>query len=111
MRAYEQKVDELERQKLILAEKIAKCGTPAHDYQPTFQTAVKFLANPWNIWKSGWLEDRRAMLKLVFGGKIVFDRFEGFQTPDISLLFKALRAISGPEKEMVPATGFEPVAP
>ena len=104
VRAYEQKVDELERQKLILAEKIAKCGTPARDYQSTFQTALKFLANPWNLWESGRLEDRRAMLKLVFGGKIVFDRFEGFQTPEISLPFKALRAISGPEKEMVPVS-------
>lgn len=111
VRAYEQKVDELERQKLILAEKIAKCGTPARDYQSTFQTALKFLANPWNLWESGRLEDRRAMLKLVFGGKIVFDRFEGFQTPEISLPFKALGRISGAEKEMVRPTGFEPVAP
>ena len=111
VRAYEQKVDELERQKLILAEKIAQCGTPARDYQSTFQTALKFLANPWNLWETGRLEDRRAMLKLVFGGNIVFDRFEGFQTPEISLPFKALGAISGAEKEMVPATGFEPVAP
>ena len=110
IKAYEQKVSELERQKLILKEKVAKCGTPARDYQSTFQTALKFLANPWNLWESGRIEDRRAMLKLVFGGKIVFDRFSGFQTPEISLPFKALGRISGAEKEMVRPTGFEPVA-
>ncbi len=48
------------------------------------------------------------MLKPVFGGKIVFDRFAGFQTHKISLLFNGLRAISGPEKEMVPVAGIEP---
>ena len=111
IKAYEQKVSDLERQKLILKEKVAKCGTPARDYQSTFQTALKFLANPWNLWESGRIEDRRAMLKLVFGGKIVFDRFSGFQTPEISLPFKALGRISGAEKEMVPQKGLEPPTP
>ncbi len=111
VKAYEKRVEELERQKLILTEKIAKCGTPARDYQSSFQTALKFLANPWNLWESGRLEDRRAMLKLVFGGRIVFDRFEGFQTPEISLPFKALGAISGPKKDMVRPAGLEPATP
>ncbi len=84
IRAYEGKIEALERKKLILLEKVEKCGTPARDYQSSFQTALKFLSNPWNLWETGRIEDRRAMMKLVFGGRIIFDRKSGFQTPDIS---------------------------
>ncbi len=44
--AYERKIGELERDKLILAENIAKCGTPLRDYDETFQTAMAFLSKP-----------------------------------------------------------------
>lgn len=101
IKAYEGKLDSLERKKLILREKIEKCGTPIRDYQSSFQTALKFLANPWNLWETGRIEDRRAMMKLVFGGRITFDRKSGFQTPEISLPFKMLTGLSSPEKGMV----------
>ena len=109
--AYERKIGELERDKLILAENIAKCGTPVRDYDETFQTSMTFLANPWNLWETGDLEDRRAMLKLVFAGHLVYSRDSGFQTPEISLPFKALEEISSQKVEMARPTGFEPVTP
>ncbi|MBZ9650170.1 recombinase family protein [Sphingobium sp. 3R8] len=108
--AYERKVVELERDKLILVENIAKCGTPARDYDEVFQTSMEFLSNPWNLWKTGQLEDRRAMLKLVFAGNLIYSRESGFQTPEISLPFKALEDISSPKRVMVHPTGFEPMA-
>jgi site-specific DNA recombinase len=109
--AYERKIGELERDKLILAENIAKCGTPARDYDEVFQTAMTFLANPWNLWETGALEDRRAMLKLVFAGNLIYVRETGFQTPEISLPFKALEDFSSPKKEMARPEGFEPPTP
>ena len=108
--AYETKIDELEREKLVLSEKVSKCGTPASDYSEIFQTSLDFLSSPWNLWETGKLEDRRAMLKLVFGGSLQFKRGEGFQTPEISLPFKWLGEISGSKKGMAHPTGFEPVA-
>ncbi len=106
--AYERKIGELERDKLILAENIAKCGTPARDYDEVFQTAMSFLANPWNLWETGRLEDRRAMLKLVFPEHLNYSRKSGFQTPEISMPFKALEDFSDPKKELAPPRGFEP---
>jgi len=50
------------------------------------------------------------MLKLVFGGHIKYDRENGFQTPEISFPFKALKDISGHENGMVHPRGFEPLA-
>ena len=96
--AYERKIGELEREKLVLAENVAKCGTPVRGYDEVFQTAMSFLANPWKLWETGALEDRRAMLKLVFAGNLVYARKTGFQTPEISLPFKALEVISSPKK-------------
>jgi len=60
VKAYENKVDTLERRKMVLNEKIAKCGTPIRGYDDSFQTAMKFLSSPWNLWETGRFEDRRA---------------------------------------------------
>ena len=103
--AYERKIDELERGKLILAENIAKCGTVARGYDETFQTSMAFLANPWNLWETGELEDRRAVLKLVFAGNLTYSRESGLQTPEISLPFKVLEDFSGQKREMAPRAG------
>lgn len=110
IKAYEKRIGQLEREKLLLDEKIAKCGTPARGYDETFQTAMTFLANPWNLWETGRLEDRRAMLKLVFPGHLIYSRKSGFQTPEIAMPFKALEDISSPKREMVHPKGFEPLA-
>ncbi|MDE1466120.1 zinc ribbon domain-containing protein [Aurantiacibacter sp. D1-12] len=108
--AYEAKVEKLERRKAALEEKVSKCGRSARGYDTTFQTALQLLSNPWNLWETGRLEDRRAMLRLVFGGHIKFHRENGFQTPEISLPFKALSDFSGHKEGMVPAAGVEPAA-
>lgn len=88
--AYERKVEELEREKLVLAEKTARCGTVAKDYDETFQTAFTFLSNPWSLWENGSLEDRRIVLRLTLNSHLQYDWNEGVQTPEISLPFKVL---------------------
>jgi len=95
--AYERKVEELERQKLLLAEKTTKCGTVAKGYEATFQTAFDFLANPWNLWENGTLEDRRIVLKLTLDSHLEYDWNKGVQTPELSLPFKALKDVSDRE--------------
>ena len=42
--AYERKVEELEREKLVLKEKTARCGTVARDFDDTFRTAFVCLS-------------------------------------------------------------------
>lgn len=46
MTAYEKKIRKLEEEKIILDEKIAKCGRPLHSFDETFRTAFTFLSNP-----------------------------------------------------------------
>src|SRR5690606_25779883 len=69
-----------------------------------------FLANPSRLWHSPRVEDRRAVLKLVFAEKLPYARGEGYRTAKISTPFKMLGDMNMPEKVMAHPTGFEPVA-
>ena len=50
------------------------------------------------------------MLKLVFAGNLIYAREHGFQTPEISLPFKALESVSGQSQILAHPKGFEPLA-
>jgi site-specific DNA recombinase len=109
MKALERRVEELEQRKLVLAEAITKCGTPLRDYDSNFRTALGFLANPWNLWQSDRLEDKRAVLKLTFSDLLRYNRLEGFRTPEIAFPFKMLEGFSGQLEVMAHPRGFEPL--
>ncbi len=111
IRVYETQIGKLESEKHILAEKIAKCGTPLDTYDDSFRTAMGFLANPWNLWKSERMEDKRTVLKLAFDGNLTLCRKEGLRTPQIALPFKALAGISDDEEEMARPKRFELLTP
>ncbi len=108
IKAYEKRVQEFEAQKLLLSEKIENCGRPLKGYDETFRTAMEFLANPYKLWVSDRLEDRRAVLKLVFTDRLAYAKDDGFRTAQTSLPFKALDGFLGSKKEMVPLAGLEP---
>ena len=89
------------------AERIANCGRPLRDFDETLRTALDFLANPWNLWASERLEDKRAVLKLTFADRLAYVRNEGFRTANLALPFKALADLSGNESNMARPAGFE----
>ena len=84
----------MEKEKVILSEKIANTGkplkTPVKTLGDVSRTSLDFLANPHRIWASDRLEDKRAVLKLVFSEPLAYDREEGSRTPQFSLPFKEL---------------------
>ncbi|NQZ10813.1 MAG: recombinase family protein [Algicola sp.] len=99
---YEKRLNTMERDKLVLEEKIVNCGRPTRDYNTTLRTAMDFLANPCILWSSDRLEDKHAVLKLVFSENLTWKRNEGLRTPKTTLPFKVLRAIAAPKSKMVP---------
>lgn len=111
IRAYEAKVRELEEQKLLIEERMAGESHPAASFNDGLRTALGFLASPWNLWNTGRLEDRRAVLKLAFAGQLEYARNEGFRTTDLSLPFKVLGAFSAEKKEMAHPKRFELLTP
>ena len=91
-----------------MREKLGNCGKPLASFGETYRTAFDFLANPCKLWHSPRLEDRRAVLKLVFADKLAYVKNEGYRTAQISMPFKLLGDMRASKKEMVPRDGVEP---
>jgi site-specific DNA recombinase len=104
--AYERRVRDLEAQKALITDKIANCGKPLASFGETYRTAFYFLANPWKLWQSDRIEDRRAVLRLVFAEKLPYARNEGYRTAEISMPFKMIGEIKMNKSEMVPRRGI-----
>ena len=90
--AYERRIRQLEEKKIVINENIAKSGKPLRDFEETFRTALDFLVNPWNLWVSERLEDKRAVLKLAFADRLMYDCIKGFRTAILAFPFKYLDA-------------------
>ena len=109
--AYEERIRKLEGEKHLIRERMAKSTRPATSFDDTLRTALNFLSNPWILWNSGKLEDRRTVLKLAFSDKLRYTRKEGFRTVSLSLPFRVLGSFSGGEESMARRGGFEPPTP
>ena len=104
----EERVCKLEDQKRVLDEKLANVGQPIKPFDQMYRTAMDFLKNPNKIWQLGNFAERRAVLKLAFSDRLVYDRKTGYRTPDFSLPFKVLGDFFDHKNIMVPGGGIEP---
>lgn len=64
--AYEKRVEKLEREKLVLAEKAVQSVPPQGRLEEVIELALTFLANPWNIYEKGSFALKRTVLRLAF---------------------------------------------
>ena len=106
--AYEDRIRKLEMDKLAIQERMASGGRPKSTFEDTARTAMLFLSNPWKLWESGVLEQRRMMLKLAFVDRLRYARAEGFRTANLSSPFNVLSAFSGEKRAVVGPAGLEP---
>ncbi|WP_342075623.1 zinc ribbon domain-containing protein [Yoonia sp. SS1-5] len=51
--AIEKRIPKLEADKIFLEERIVKGGKPLGTLEESFELALRFLSNPWNMWKNG----------------------------------------------------------
>lgn len=109
--ALEDRIEKLNREKLVLSEKIGRGVAPPRGYDQSLRTALTFLANPCKLWDLDRIEYKRAVLKLAFAGDLQYGRNEGFRTPNLSIPFKALSDFSAARKGMVGDAGIEPATP
>ena len=109
--AYEKRIDELERKKLVLAENAAKMARPRANLTEMIEPSLVFLANPHKIWASGRFELKRMVLKLTFSEPLLYCRETGYRTPKTTLPFKVLSDFCTSKSRMVPPVGIEPTLP
>ncbi len=107
--ALEQRIDDMEREKLLIEEKLTRTSKPTKPFDEMYRTSMIFLKNPSKIWELGRFEEKRAVLKLAFSDRLIYDRKTGYRTPNFSLPFKRLGGFLMLENKMVPGTGLEPV--
>lgn len=106
--AYETRIDALEREKLALNEKLVQEPKKQRPFEEMFELTLRFLSNPYNLWKNGRAEDRKTVLRLVFSGPLEYQRNEGFRTPETSSVFNTIRRIEMPKGKLAEREGFEP---
>ncbi len=109
IRAYENRIRDLEARKIELKEKLELCARPFRGFGESFRTAMAFLASPHKLWSSGRLEDKRVVLKLTFCDRLAYVRNEGFRTAKTALPFRLLAEFSGGQNKMARPRGFEPL--
>ncbi|MEZ5919417.1 MAG: recombinase family protein [Alphaproteobacteria bacterium] len=106
--AYENQVRTLEEQRIGLQEKIANCGRPLASFDDTFRTAMEFLGNPYKLWTSDRIEDKKIVTRLVFAEKLLYRKNDGFRTAQTTLPITVLRQLDRGDYEMVGPAGLEP---
>ncbi|MBN9344934.1 MAG: zinc ribbon domain-containing protein [Devosia sp.] len=90
VQAIEARIGKLEKEKVEVKEMMSVSSMPASSFDDVARTALQFLANPLNLWRSERLEDRRTVLKLAFLDRLEYMRGEGYRTASLSLPFKVL---------------------
>ncbi len=110
--AYESKIAELEKSKLVAQERLENADRKPHTFSQMFEHAMMFIANPWKLWNSGDFHLRRTVLKLAFTDRVSYSREKGFLNTQKSLVFKVLEGLAQPESKMVPRGRIElPASP
>ncbi|EBA04043.1 hypothetical protein RB2150_06068 [Rhodobacterales bacterium HTCC2150] len=99
--AYETRIDKLERDKLVLNDRIEKSVPPKGRLEDCIELSLKFLSSPWNIWKNGDFVMRQAVLRLAFAEPLRYSQNGVYETPKFSFPFKFLGEFSGSKSEMV----------
>ncbi len=105
--AYERRIEALEKDKLLLEEKLGAQPIPKGAYDRILELAMEFLANPCNLWNSKRFEHKRTVLKLAFTERLAYCRNQGYRTPKTTLPFKVLEGFRSPDLQMVPQERLE----
>lgn len=100
VKAYEKRIATLEREKLVLKEKLVSDRTPKGSFEELFELALAFLANPYKLWESGDLALRKLVLRLTFAEQLQYCPIEGFRTPKTTMPFKILESFQAGENKM-----------
>ena len=106
---YERQIKQLEERRIVIDEKIKKCGKVDENFGKVSRTFLKFLQKPHEYWASADLMKKRTVLKATFARPLAYHRKEGYRTPALSLPFSVLRDFSDSKSGLVEHNGVEPL--
>lgn len=83
VKAYEARIEKLERQMIRLTEQAEQIVPPQGHQDKFIEPVFGFLANSWEIYEKGSLALKRTVLKLTFSEPLRYSRNEGYRTAKI----------------------------
>ncbi|MEQ8287855.1 recombinase family protein [Thalassospira sp.] len=107
LKAFEDRIEILEREKLIVLGKAAKKPEPTRPFGEMFELSMRFLANPYDCWKIGESAARHLVVRLAFDQRLSYTRETGCLNSKKSNVFRVLEGISMSGKSMVPPGRIE----
>ncbi len=109
LKAFENRIEVLERDKLVALEKAAKKPQSARPFAEVFEHTLRFLTNPYECWRIGTPLARKLVTRLVFDAPLSYDRKSGCLNTKKSSVFKLLEGPNTLKSEMVEPRGIEPL--
>lgn len=101
VKSYEDRIDELERQKIILSERKDKIVPPKGRLEDCIELTLRFLASPYDIYKNGSYALRQSVLRLAISKPLIWGQNGVYGTPEFTFPFKVLAGLTGQKSEMV----------
>ncbi len=99
--AYETRIEKLERDKIVISERLEKSLPPKGRLEDCMELTLKFLSSPWEIYKNGDFALRQAVLRLAFSRPLRYTQNGVYGTPEFSFPFSNLGDLFGAKSEMV----------
>jgi len=109
VKAYEDKIEVLTKEKNRLKQqKAVQMTAQEYDYGTVTKTVLAYVKSPYDIWKSGELNDKRLVLRLVFAEPIEYRRGRGYGTAKLSEAVKLFEQLAANNSQAVEMGGIEP---
>ncbi|WP_300061699.1 hypothetical protein [uncultured Roseobacter sp.] len=71
VRAYEKRIEMMEQDNRLIEQRIVFVGSKPDTFRKSFEHAIRFLANPYEIWEKGNLDLKRNVIALAFSEPLV----------------------------------------
>jgi DNA invertase Pin-like site-specific DNA recombinase len=97
----EERIEELDKQRLGLLENTVKMATSQMDFGTAFERVKDLLQNPHVIWNERDIEWKHLVQRLVFTAPLSYDRNSGFGTADLALPYLISRRMTGHHSSLV----------
>ncbi|MEQ9489559.1 MAG: recombinase family protein [Alphaproteobacteria bacterium] len=107
LKAFEDRIEALEQEKLIALEKASKKAVPLRPFSEMFELSMQFLANPYKLWENGTADMRKLVVRLAFGKPLTYDRETACLNSEKSSIFKFLEGACAMKNKMVPPARLE----
>ena len=91
----EQERWELEQEKDLLIEDIAKEHLTQNEFDSVYNDFIDIIENPLAVWDLQDVDTKQLLIGVLFGGKIYYSKKGSFQTPQKSLIYSILDRIGG----------------